>query len=236
MQPDLHSLYVPIPAWLSACFALLVILLVAGIYYAVRHVAKKRASYLLLGCLLWLSFLYFLAQNSFFLKLNAVPPRFLMAVLPPVFLITSVFTARKGRQLMDGLSLRHLTWVHTIRIGVELLLFQLFVVGQIPQIMTFEGQNWDILAGLTAPIMVLMIFRQKKWSPQALLWWNIIALGLLINIVTTAVLSAPFPFQQVGFEQPNVGVLKPAFIWLPGFVVPVVLFSHLAAIRRLWRS
>jgi len=88
---------------------------------------------------------------------------------------------------------------------------------------------------LTAPMMVFMVFRQKKWSSKALLWWNIFALGLLINIVTTAVLSAPFPFQQLAFEQPNVGVLKPTFIWLPGFVVPVVLFSHLAAIRRLWR-
>ena len=235
MQPDLHSLYVSIPAWLAASFALLVILLVAGIYYAVRNMAKKQASYLILGCLLWLSLLFILAQNSFFLELNAVPPRFLMAVLPPVFLIISVFTARKGQQFIDALSLRHLTWVHTIRIGVELLLFQLFVVGQIPEVMTFEGRNWDILAGLTAPVMVFMVFQQKKWSFKVLLVWNIISLGLLINIVTTAVLSAPFPFQQFGFEQPNVGVLKPTFIWLPGFVVPVVLFSHLAAIRRLWR-
>ena len=235
MQPDLHSLHVPIPVWLSACFALLVALLVVGIYFAVRNVAKKQTPFILLGCLLWLSFLFILAQNSFFLKLNAVPPRFLMAVLPPVFLIISVLTARKGQQFTDGLSLRHLTWVHTIRIGVELLLFQLFVVGQIPEVMTFEGRNWDILAGLTAPLMVFMVFQQKKWSSKALLWWNIISLGLLINIVTTAVLSAPFPFQQLGFEQPNVGVLKPTFIWLPGFVVPMVLFSHLAAIRRLWR-
>jgi hypothetical protein len=236
MQPDLRYLHTPIPAGLSACFALLVIFLVAGIYYAVRQEAKKQASYLLLGCLLWLSLLYLLAQNSFFLKLKAVSPRFLMAVLPPFLLISVAFLRTKGRQFMDSLSLRHLTWIHTIRIGVELLLFQLFVVGQIPQIMTFEGRNWDILAGLTAPIMVFMVFQQKKWSPKALLWWNIFALGLLINIVTTAVLSAPFPFQQLSFEQPNVGVLKPAFIWLPGFVVPVVLFSHLAAIRRLWRG
>lgn len=235
MPPDLHSLYVPIPAWLSVCFALLVILLVAGIYYGVRNVAKKQASYLLLGCLLWLSLLVILAQNSFFLELNAVPPRFLMAVLPPFLLISVTLLRIKGRQFIDALSLRDLTWVHTIRIGVELLLFQLFVVGQIPEAMTFEGRNWDILAGLTSPIMVFMVFQQKKWSPKVLLLWNIISLGLLINIVTTAVLSAPLSFQQLGFEQPNVGVLKPTFIWLPGFVVPVVLFSHLAAIRRLWR-
>lgn len=235
MPPDLHSLYVTIPAWLSVCFALLVILIVAGSYYAVRNVAKKQASYLLSGCLLWLGLLYFLAHKSFFLEIKAVPPRFLMAVLPPLLLITGVFITRKGQRFLDSLSLRDLTWVHTIRIGVELLLFQLFVVGQIPEAMTFEGRNWDILAGLTAPMIVFMVFQQKKWSLRVLLLWNIISLGLLINIVTTAVLSAPFPFQQLGFEQPNVGVLKPTFIWLPGFVVPVVLFAHLAAIRQLWR-
>lgn len=235
MQPDLRYLHVPIPARLSACFALLVVLLIVGIYYAVRHVAKKQTPFILLGCLLWLSFLFVLAQNSFFLEVQAVPPRFLVAVLPPFVFIAGVFVSRKGQQFMDGLSLRHLTWVHTIRIGVELLLFQLFLVGQIPQVMTFEGRNWDILAGLTAPFMVFMALYQKKWSPKVLLWWNIVALILLINIVTTAVLSAPFSFQQFSFEQPNVGVLKPTFVWLPGFIVPVVLFSHLASIRRLWQ-
>lgn len=235
MEPDLRNLLIPIPFWLSACFALLVVLLVIGIYYTVRHVAEKQTPFILLGCLLWLSVLFGLAQNAFFLKTQAVPPRFLAAVLPPFLVITGTFLSRKGRKCIDGLSLHYLTWVHTVRIGVELLLFQLFVVGQIPQAMTFEGRNWDILAGLTAPIMAMMVFQQKKWSPKVLLWWNIVALGLLINIVTTAVLSAPLPFQQLGFEQPNVGVLKPTFIWLPGFVVPVVLFSHLAAIRRLWR-
>ncbi|AEI49410.1 hypothetical protein [Runella slithyformis] len=233
MQPDLRYLSVPIPGWLSVSFAGLVVLLIIGIYYTIRPVAEKQTPFILLGCLLWLSLLFGLAQNAFFLKTQAVPPRFLAAVLPPFLFITGTFLSRKGRKFIDGLSMRRLTWVHTVRIGVELLLFQLFAVGQIPQAMTFEGRNWDILAGLTAPLMAMMVFGPKKWSPRVLLWWNIAALGLLINIVATAVLSAPLPFQQLGFEQPNVGVLKPAFIWLPGFVVPIVLFSHLAAIRRL---
>lgn len=231
MQPNLNFLHVPIPAWLSVCFALLVVLLVVGMYFIVRNISRKQALFFLFGSIVWLGFLHLLAEKSFFLNTIAIPPRFLVAVMPPLLFIVGMFVLATGRQFIDGLPLRQLTWIHTIRIGVELLLLQLFIIGQIPEVMTFEGCNWDILAGLTAPFMV---FYQKKWPPKILLWWNIVALALLVNIVTTAVLSAPFPFQQLAFEQPNVGVLKPSIIWLPGFVVPVVLFSHLVVIRRLW--
>jgi hypothetical protein len=62
--------------------------------------------------------------------------------------------------------------------------------------------------------------------------WNIVCLVLLINIVITAILSAPFAFQKLAFEQPNVAILYFPFVWLPCCIVPIVLFSHLVAIRR----
>ncbi|HVF96549.1 MAG TPA: hypothetical protein VM871_04480, partial [Flavisolibacter sp.] len=39
------------------------------------------------------------------------------------------------------------------------------------------------------------------------------------------------------FDQPNIAVLYFPFIWLPSFIVPVVLLSHLVCIRQLlkWR-
>ncbi|MDB6080057.1 MAG: putative transrane protein of unknown function, partial [Akkermansiaceae bacterium] len=48
-------------------------------------------------------------------------------------------------------------------------------------------------------------------------------------------LSAPFPFQRLALDQPNVAILSFPFIWLPTFIVPVVLFTHLASIRQLAR-
>jgi hypothetical protein len=63
--------------------------------------------------------------------------------------------------------------------------------------------------------------------------WNFICLGLLFNIVVHAVLSAPLPFQQLAFDQPNVAILYFPYVWLPAFIVPVVLLSHLVAIRKL---
>lgn len=99
--------------------------------------------------------------------------------------------------------------------------------------MTFEGRNWDVLAGLTAPIVYHFAFVAKRLGPRGPLAWNVVCLGSLLNIVVTAVLSAPLPTQRFAFEQPNVAILHFPFAFLPGCVVPLVLLAHLAAIRQL---
>jgi hypothetical protein len=92
--------------------------------------------------------------------------------------------------------------------------------------MTFEGGNLDILSGLSAPLIAY--YAVKK--PKILLAWNFICLALLINIVARALLSAPFPFQQFAFDQPNIAILQFPVIWLPTFIVLTVLFGHVTVI------
>jgi hypothetical protein len=106
----------------------------------------------------------------------------------------------------------------------------------VPELMTFGGRNFDILSGITAPIVYFICFKNSQLKNRRLLLiWNFICLGLLLNIVINALLSAPFPFQQFAFDQPNVAILYFPFTWLPCFIVMIVLYSHLAAIRQLVR-
>lgn len=102
--------------------------------------------------------------------------------------------------------------------------------------MTFEGSNFDMLSGLSAPVIYYFGYIKKNLNKRIILIWNVICLGLLINIVITAILSSPFPFQQFAFDQPNIAVLYFPFIWLPCCIVPLVLLSHLAAIRQLLKK
>jgi hypothetical protein len=74
---------------------------------------------------------------------------------------------------------------------------------------------------------------RKSIGRTGLLIWNFLCIGLLFTIVTLAVLSAPFPFQQLAFDQPNMAVFYYPFVWLPAYIVPVVLLAHLAVIRQL---
>ena len=116
---------------------------------------------------------------------------------------------------------------------VEIVLLELFFYNAIPKIMTFEGWNFDILAGISALFVYYFGFIQKRISYRMMLVWNIVALGLLVTIVLIAALSMPSPIQSFGFTQPNIAIFFFPYVWLPSFVVPVVLFSHIVSIRQI---
>lgn len=187
-------------------------------------------------CLIWIFFIGFLAYGGFFLILFTNPPRIIYAAAPPILAIILLFVLPKGRELLDSFDPKWLTYLHTVRIPVELILFLLFLNGLIPELMTFEGRNYDILAGFTAPLIGYFGYTTKKLGKSVLLFWNAICLVLLFNIIANAVLSTPSDFQMFGFNQPNIGVLYFPFTWLPAFIVPVVLLSHLVCIRQLLKK
>lgn len=178
----------------------------------------------------WLLITAVLAGQGFFLNTTALPPRFLLAIGPPLVLILYLFSTSAGRTQLANIQQQDLVLIHTVRIPVEIILFGLFQAGTIPELMTFTGRNFDILAGLTAPLIYYFGFVRKRLSIRWIMVWNVLGLGLLLNIVIHAILSAPFPFQQLAFDQPNVAVLHFPFIWLPALVVPLVLFAHLHAL------
>ena len=147
-----------------------------------------------------------------------------------------LFTTKKGESFIDSLPLINLTYLNIVRVPVELVLYWLFLNKAIPEGMTFSGRNFDILVGVTAPFIAYFGLRQQKIERKIILIWNFIALGLLLNIVINAVLSAPFKFQKFAFDQPNIAVLNFPFSWLPAYIVPTVLFGHLASIRQLLKT
>jgi hypothetical protein len=219
-----------LPFYISIVIGLTTLLTLAFIYRA-THYSKRFA----IGIILWLLLQSIISLTGFYIKSYAIPPRFSLLILPPLILIVVLFSTDRGRQFIDAADIETLTLLHTIRIPVEVVLYWLFLHKAVPEIMTFEGKNFDILSGLTAPLIYYFGFIKKQLSSGVILLWNCACLGLLINIVSTAILAAPTPFQKFAFDQPNIAVLYFPFVWLPCFIVPVVLLSHLAAIRSVVR-
>src|SRR6478609_3148347 len=107
---------------------------------------------------LWLSIQGFIGLSEFYLRTDTTPPRFTLLVLPPLLVVISLFISPRGKNYIDQLNLKWLTWLHVVRVPVEIVLFLLLVNKQVPEIMTFEGRNFDILDGLSAPIVVWLVF------------------------------------------------------------------------------
>ncbi len=196
---------------------------------------RKNANKITVGLIIWLIIQMVLTlQNFYSSDTTLLPPRiFLFGILPTFLTIIILFLSKKGLHFIESLSLKNYTYLNVVRIPVEFVLWWLFLNKCVPELMTFEGRNYDIIAGISAPFIAYYGFTKEKLSNRFLLVWNIICLGLLINIGVHGFLSAPSPLQKFAFNQPNIALLYFPFSWLVSFIVPIVLLGHFTAIRQL---
>jgi len=182
--------------------------------------------------LLWSGLWFVVAETGFFLETNSMPPRVIFMMGPVVLAMVLFFVTKRGRDFIDRLDLQRLTILHVVRLPVEIVLMLLAIHNTIPDLLTYEGRNFDIIMGITALPIAWWIFK-RNGSRKILLAWNILGVILLFNVVIHGVLSIPFPFQQFAFDQPNQAMLFAPYNLLPGVIVPIVMLSQLAAIRQL---
>lgn len=220
-----------LPNYISIVFIVTTLLTVALLYKATNY-----SKYAIIITTVWLVLQTALSLSGFYKITSGIPPRFALVLIPPIIFIALLFLTKRGRSLVDGFDVKTLTLLHMVRVPVEFTLYWLFLHKAVPGIMTFEGRNFDILCGLTAPLIYYFAYVKNVMGKKILMIWNVACLLLLTNIVITAVLSAPLRFQQLGFEQPNIALFYFPFVWLPGFVVPAVLLAHLVSIRRLIKT
>lgn len=199
---------------------------------------RKKGKWIVLSLFLWMFVQAVLTRYGIYnTDTDSFPPKIMLfGIFPMLLSIVLLFATIKGRQFIDSLSLERLTYLNTIRIPVEIVLYWLFVNKTIPELMTFSGINFDILAGFTAPIVGYFGFTKPKISRRAILIWNFVSLGFLLNIVICAVLSTPSPIQKLAFDQPNIAILNFPFSWLPTVIVPIVLLGDLTVIRQLLKE
>lgn len=223
-----------LPSYVSIAFIITTFVTAGFLIHAIKRAGRVSVPGNIGIALLffWLVFTAVLGLGGFYQVTDVIPPRVVLFGVAPFVLVILLYLIF-FRDLIERLPLRVLTWLHVIRVPVEIVLFWLFTAGFVPESMTFEGRNFDILSGLTAPFAVWLGFRGGKVNRTLLIIWNVAALVLLINIVATAIMAFPGPIQQIDFDQPNRGVLYFPFVWLPAIVVPIVLLSHLAALWKL---
>ena len=220
-----------LPFYVPTVFVLTTLLTVYLFYRA----SNKNVT-LVIIIAVWMIFQSLIAATGFFAVVNTIPPRLMILLILPLIGILALFFTRRGKCFIDSFDIKKLTFLHSVRIAIEVVLFWLFINKTMPQLMTFEGRNFDLLSGVTALLVYYFGFVKTKLGAKQILAWNFICLAILLFTVSNAILSAPTPFQKFAFDQPTIAVLYFPFVWLPGIVVPVVILSHLIAIRALMRE
>lgn len=226
------------PAYLPAFFILTTLATAAFFFYIIINAAgRSRLRYIVPGIVsFWLILQASLSNAGFYEVTNVLPPRIFAFGALPGLLAAIAFCVFLRKDLVDQLPLQALTLLHIVRLPVEITLYFLYEAKLIPEAMTFEGRNLDILSGLTAPLIYYLAFRNGRTNRPLLIAWNAVTILLLANVVAIAVLSFPSPLQSIALDQPNRAVAYFPFVWLPTVIVPVVFFAHLAAFIKLFRT
>jgi hypothetical protein len=234
-----------IPIYITALFFVIVALLLSSLFYALNYAydklqltrGKKYWAFTVTGALLfgWLTVSSLVAFRGTLLNFTAAPPKILLILLPAILAIIYISNSKRVNAILEVIPHDWLVYIQSFRVLVEIFLWMMFAKGIIPLQMTFEGINYDILAGLSAPLVAYYTFSIKKWPQIVALLWNFSGFLLVLNITIVAIVSAPGPLRQFFNEPANTMIAYFPYVWLPAFIVPFAFLMHVLSIKQLIR-
>jgi hypothetical protein len=196
--------------------------------------ARARRVMLLvtLAAAAWMAVTWTAASRGLLLDFSRTPPPFGLLMAGVLLLSIAIAAGSLGRRLASHIPLWALVLVHVFRVPLEIAMHRLAERGIMPVQMSYAGRNFDIVTGITALIVAVLVWRGIG-GRRLVLAWNLLGLALLVNIVTVAILSTP-PFARFGPDRVNVFVMVTPFVWLPAVLVVAALAGHLIIFRALY--
>jgi len=187
-----------------------------------------RTVVLVLGA--WLAVTAALAMGGA-LSASARPPSWPLLPLTAFAVIVVVTRSAAGNRMLSNIPPAWPIVAQTFRVGVELALFALHAAGRAPVQITFEGRNFDVLVGLSAPWIGWLVATGRIGTKGALAW-NVIGLAVLANTVGTVATSTPGPLHLDWPGAPLTAITSWPIVWLPAFLMPVAVFLHVVSLRQ----
>lgn len=224
---------------IAACFIALTIAVAFAIIFSIRQltISNGLSSSIVTKATLflaaWLVFTAGLSLAGIF-RVAGIPPRVPVLLVLPTFVFTGFFFfSGRFRHIINNIPAWWPVYFQVFRVAVELLLFGLGQQGRIPRAATFEGYNFDVLIGLTAPVTGWLVTRNKI-GLLALRLWNVAGLGTLAVVVFIFISHAYAP--QMWHTDMNIlisGFGDFPYTWLAGFLMPVAVFMHVCSLATM---
>lgn len=227
-----------IPIYVNIIFLAVVVATLFFLYYALNRADRENknmnTTIIMTVIISWAFFVSILTFNDFFLDFDARPPRIVYLLVPSVLTILAVLLIKRSREFVLKMPITTLTYIHIIRVPVEIILWWLAIAGVVAHDMTFEGMNYDIVSGISAPFAAVFLVGLRSKNRFGAIIWNLLALGLVINVVTRAIFATPYFFNPETFNVPNIAVFYFPYVLLPALIVPIVIFCHLVSLVKLF--
>ena len=179
----------------------------------------------------WMALTWMLASSGKLQNFDTTPPPIILLIgLGAVGTIVLAFS-KFGATIANNTALWVLVGFNAFRFPLEMVMHKAFEDGVMPEQMSYSGNNSDILTGISA-IVVALLIKQGIAGTKLARMWNLMGAALLLNVITVAIRSLPI-IAHWGPDQVNTWVADAPFIWLPCVLVAFALFSHIVIARKL---
>ncbi len=190
---------------------------------------KKVIHRIMIGLVVWAIIITIASSSGFSGKFQLFPINIVPFVVVPLIIVLLLLFHKDTHSVLSKMNLKVLTQLQVFRVFVEIVLWLLFIQNLLPLQMTFEGRNFDIIAGITSLLAAQFFLNSRGW----MIAWNSLGLGLLINIVSIAILSMPTSLRVFENEPASTIVTQFPFIFLPTFLVPLAYILHFLSLKKL---
>ena len=102
---------------------------------------------------------------------------------------------------------------------------------------TIEGYNYDMILGITAPIVAFLAFGKKRISEKMVIAWNYLGLIVLASVIFVFMTTTFFP--EFYGSTPNLMPMEFTnypYTLVAGFLMPVAVFVHILSIVQLTKG
>jgi hypothetical protein len=163
--------------------------------------------------------------------------RLFLLLGPALLLVLAYRSSDVFRSLVWRIDLRLLTVAHTAR-AVGIGFIALGQVGVLAQSFAQTAGWGDIVAGLTAPFVALLLLERRPLPARAIVAWNLFGIVDFVAAVSANMLGSR---TALGLLRPEGGadtelMARYPLGIIPTFFVPLLVLSHLLVIVRVRRA
>jgi hypothetical protein len=208
------------------------IVALAMVFYLLNYTGQGKkwlAPYAILVTV-WIAYVAGISYSGILADFS-LPPRVPLLIVVPAVMACFIFTgARRFKEVLRQTPLHMPIYFQSFRIVVEFLIFGAFLEGVFPERATFLGLNFDVLAGISAPVTAYL-YQRKIINVKGLLGWNF--LSMVILIVTVYSFISTYYFTDYVARGGNSDFTKMPYLLLASVLLPVAVFLHIFSLRQI---
>ena len=113
------------------------------------------------------------------------------------------------------------------------LFLVLYAQSKLPGVFALPAGVGDIVIGVTAPLVAMLICKGHPWEKRLAIIWNVTGIYDLVQAVALGFLTAPSRYQLLALNAPNFAIGAFPLVIIPTFGVPLSMLLHIVSLKQL---